>query len=90
MLYLITILRGLALGIFATSYGTIMLNRARTTDVQFLLLREIPTIFGRVLLFVATIALIAIGHIELTFLLVALLSLYFWFNNIEKLASNIN
>jgi len=87
LLYLVTVLRGLALGVFASSYGTIMLNRARGADIQFLLLREIPTIFGRVFVFVATLGLIATGHAELTFLLVALLSVYFWFNNIEKLTS---
>lgn len=85
MLYLVTIARGFALGVFASAYGAIMLNRARSTDIQFLLLREIPTIFGRVFLFVATLVFIAAGHVEFTFLLVALLSLYFWFNNIEKL-----
>ena len=86
MLYAITALRGFAVGIFATSYATLMFNRARSADAQFLVLREIPTIFGRVVLFLATLFFISIGQVELTFLLVAALSLYFWFNNLKKLS----
>ena len=85
MLYAVTALRGFAIGIFATSYATLMFNRARAADAQFLVLREVPTIFGRVVLFLATLFFISIGHIELTFLLVAALSLYFWFNNLNRL-----
>lgn len=87
MLYLVTALRGFALGVFASSYGALMYNRARGADAQFLVLREIPTIFGRVILFIATLFFISIEQMELTFLLVAVLSLYFWFNNISKLRS---
>lgn len=85
MLYIVTALRGFAVGIFATSYGAIMFNRARSDDAQFLVLREVPTILGRVLLFVITLILISIGKFELSFTVVAILSLYFWFNNIDTL-----
>jgi hypothetical protein len=85
MLYIATVLRGFAIGIFAMSYGSVMFNKARDADAQFLVLREVPTIFGRIVVFAAAIILISLGHFELTFLMVALLSLYFWFNNLEKL-----
>jgi hypothetical protein len=85
MLYLVTALRGFALGIFASAYGAIMFNRARSSDAQFLVLREIPTIGGRVILFLFALYFISIDQVELTFLLVAALSTYFWFNNINKL-----
>ncbi|MDO8589914.1 MAG: hypothetical protein Q7R69_01410 [bacterium] len=85
LLYMVTILRGFALGIFASAYGAIMLNRARSADAQFLVLREVPTILGRVIVFTTTLFLLSIGKFELSFLVVAFISLYFWFNNLENL-----
>lgn len=88
LLYVITALRGFALGVFVNAYGTIMFNRARSADAQFLVLREIPTILGRVILFILALILASVGEFELVFLVVALLSLYFWFNNIGVLTSS--
>jgi MFS family permease len=85
LLYTVTVLRGFSLGIFASAYGAIMFNRARKTDSQFLVLREIPTIFGRVVVFVSSLIFISIGKFELVFVLVAILSVYFWFNDIDRL-----
>ena len=85
MLYITTALRGFVLGIFAAAYGTTMFNRARSADAQFLVLREVPTIFGRVVLFGITLALLSVGQLELVFLVVAVLSLYFWFNDFDSL-----
>lgn len=85
LLYAVTVLRGLALGVFAAAYGAIMFNRARGNEAQFLVLREIPTILGRIIVFSLAIFLASIGQMELTFLLVACLSLYFWFNDIDRL-----
>lgn len=87
VLYIVTTLRGFALGIFASAYGVIMFNRARASDEQFILLREIPTIFGRVIVFSVTLAFIALGKFELSFLMVALISIYFWFNNLDILVA---
>src|SRR3989344_91994 len=85
LLYIVTVLRGFSLGIFASAYGAIMLNRARSADAQFLVLREVPTILGRVVLFIITLWLLSIDQFELAFLVVALLSMYFWFNNLDVL-----
>ena len=85
MLYTATALRGLVLGIFVAAYSTVMFNRARGADAQFLVLREVPTILGRVVLFGITLALLSVGQFELIFLVVAFLSLYFWFNNFDSL-----
>lgn len=89
MLYLITALRGFAIGVFAMSYGAVMMNRARGLDAQFLVLREVPTILGRLTIFLLAILFISIDKFELIFLLVALLSTYFWFNNINKLTKTV-
>ncbi len=85
LLYAVTALRGVALGIFVSAYSAIMFNRARSSDAQFLVLREIPTILGRVVVFVLAIFFASIGQFELTFLVVAVLSLYFWLNDIDSL-----
>ena len=85
MLYIVTALRGFAIGIFAMSYGAVMFNRARSEDAQFIVLREIPTILGRVIVFTASLILISMGHFELTFIIVGLFSLYFWFNKLNVL-----
>lgn len=87
MLYVITVIRGFSIGVFAMSYGAVMFNRARINDAQFLVLREIPTVFGRLIVFGISIFFISIDHFELTFVIVALLSTYFWFNNLKVLTS---
>ncbi|MFA6552282.1 MAG: MFS transporter [Candidatus Paceibacterota bacterium] len=84
-LYLVTTLRGFALGIFASAYGVMMFNRARSSDAQFIVLREIPTVFGRVIVFMITLIFFASGIFELSFLMIAIISLYFWFNNLDVL-----
>jgi len=68
MLYIVTTLRGFAIGIFSMSYGAVMFNRARNDDAQFIVLREIPTIFGRVMVFTISLIFISMGHFELTFI----------------------
>ena len=85
ILYIVTVLRGFSIGMFASSYGAIMFNRARSFDAQFLVLREVPTIFGRVIIFLITLFLISVDQFELSFLFVGLISLYFWFNNLDNL-----
>lgn len=86
LLYVVTVLRGFVLGIFASSYGAIMLNQARgKTGIHFLVMREIPTVLGRIGVFLISLFLISIGRFEMTFLIVAILSLYFWFNDLNVL-----
>lgn len=89
-LYAVTILRGFALGTFVSVYSAILLNRARPSDAQFLVLREIPTILGRIILFIVAIGLAALGHFDLTFLVVAAMSTYFWFNDVDSLLPSID
>ncbi len=89
LLYLVTVLRGFILGIFVAAYGAIMFNRARGADAQFLVLREVPTILGRIILFGTTLVLISIGQFELIFLVVAIISIYFWFNNLDSLTKQL-
>ena len=85
LLYAVTIIRGFALGVFVMAYQTVMFNRARSSDAQFLVLREVPTVAGRIILFLVALACIGSGHFELTFLFVALVSVYFWFVRTDRL-----
>ncbi len=84
-LYAATILRGFALGTFVSVYSSMIFNRARPSDAQFLVLREVPTILGRVILFIVAIGFATFGHFDLVFLVVAGVSVYFWFNNVDRL-----
>ena len=89
LLYIVTTIRGFAIGIFSMSYGAVMFNRARRShDAQFLVLREIPTILGRIIVFTLALILISLNNFELTFILVELLSAYFWFTNLKSLTHN--
>lgn len=55
MLFIVTVFRGFAIGIFAISYGEVLFNRARNDDAQFIVLREIPTIFERLIVFTVSL-----------------------------------
>lgn len=84
-LYIVSTIAGFATGLFANSYGSYMFNRARKYDAQFLVLREIPTITGRAILFVLALTFIHFGVAEYIFLVVAATCLYFCFYRLENL-----
>lgn len=85
-LYIITILRGFALGIFVSGYETLIINRIRGyKDAHMIVLREIPTVIGRAILFVLTLILISIGKIGVIFLIASIAPLYFLFTNLDIL-----
>jgi hypothetical protein len=60
-----------------------MYNQARKDDAQFLVLREIPTVLGRLILF--SIAILLYNHLPLIFLSVGIIFIYFWFLDTRKL-----
>jgi MFS family permease len=82
--YVGTIFVSLAMKTFLIPYGSLLYNRARKDDAQFLVLREIPTILGRQILFV--IALLFHNNLPIVFLIVGLLFTYFIFSNTRKLS----
>lgn len=82
-LYIGTILITLSLKTFTIPYGTLVYNSARKDDVHFLALREVPTIFGRQILFI--IALVFHNNLPIVFLFVASFFIYFLFFNTRKL-----
>jgi len=83
LFYLATIFATLSLKVFLVPYSSLMYNRARKDDAQFMVLREIPTISGRIILFL--LAILLHNHLPTLFLLVGILFIYFWFLDTKKL-----
>ena len=83
LFYIATIFATLVLKVFVVPYSSLMYNQARKDDAQFLVLREIPTVLGRLLLF--SIAILLHNHLPLIFLSVAIIFVYFWILDTRKL-----
>lgn len=83
LFYIATIFATLSLKVFLVPYSSLMYNQARKDDAQFLVLREIPTVLGRVILF--SIAILLHNHLPLIFLAVGIIFIYFWFLDTRKL-----
>ncbi|KKR43115.1 hypothetical protein A2356_01815 [Candidatus Nomurabacteria bacterium RIFOXYB1_FULL_39_16] len=83
LFYIATIFATLSLKVFLVPYSSLMYNQARKDDAQFLVLREIPTVLGRLILF--SIAILLHNHLSLIFLSVGIMFIYFWFLDTKKL-----
>jgi len=83
LFYIATIFATLSLKVFLVPYSSLMYNQARKDDAQFLILREIPTVLGRVFLFL--LAILLYNHLPILFLIVGLFFIYFWFLDTKKL-----
>lgn len=83
LFYIATIFATLSLKVFLIPYSSLMYNQARKEDAQFLVLREIPTVLGRLILF--SLAIFFHNHLPLIFLSVGIIFIYFWFLNTRKL-----
>lgn len=87
LFYIATIFVTLSLKVFLVPYSSLMYNQARKDDAQFLVLREIPTILGRLILF--SIAILLHNYLPFIFLFVGVIFIYFWFLDTRKLNSVI-
>jgi len=83
LFYIATIITTLSLKTFIVPYGSLMYNQARKDDAQFLVLREIPTVFGRLILY--SMAILFNKHLPLMCLSLGVIFMYFWFLNTRKL-----
>ncbi|MEQ1561094.1 MAG: MFS transporter [Nitrospira sp.] len=84
LFYLAIVLLTLSVKIFLVPYQSALFNSGRYDDAQFLVLREIPNVSGRLILYVVVALLYT--HLPFVFLLSALLFIYFWFLDLGKLA----
>ena len=83
LFYIATIFATLSLKVFLVPYSSMMYNQARKDDAQFLVLREVPTVLGRLILF--SIAILLHDNLPLIFLSVGIIFIYFWFLDTKKL-----
>jgi len=84
-LYVATILASFALKIFLVPYSSLLYNQARKDDAQFIILREVPVVLGRVILYGT--ALLMYNHLPILFLAIGILFSYFWFLDGRKLVA---
>lgn len=77
LFYVVTIVMAFVMKVFLVPYGSFLYNRARKDDAQFVVLREIPTIGGRLILF--ALAILLQDNLPILFLLIGILFIYFQF-----------
>lgn len=81
--YAASVFATLALKVFIVPYTSLLYNQARKDDAQFIILREIPVVLGRIILYVS--ALLLHDNLPILFILVGILFSYFWFLDTKKL-----
>jgi MFS family permease len=82
LFYLATIILALAIRTFIIPYQSMLFNSARKGDAQFLVLREVPVVIGRLVLY--SLAILLYNQVPILFLVVALSFAYFWFLDSRK------
>ena len=81
--YIATIFLTLSLKTFLVPYSSLLFNQARKDDAQFIVLREIPVVLGRIILYSS--AILFYNNLPILFLLIGILFIYFWFLDTRKL-----
>jgi MFS family permease len=83
MFYIATIFVAFSLKTFLVPYSSLLFNRARKDDAQFIILREIPVVLGRIILYGT--AILFYNKLPILFLIIGILFTYFWFLDTKKL-----
>lgn len=86
LFYMATVIMALSMKVFLVPYQSMLFNSARRDDAQFIVLREVPTVLGRLILYATTILLYK--KLPLVFLTVGIVFIYFWFFNSKKLVAS--
>jgi MFS family permease len=86
LFYIATIGMTLSLKTFLIPYSSIIFNQAREDDAQFIVLREVPVVLGRLLLY--GMAALLSDHLSIIFVLVGIVFIYFWFLDTKRLTLN--
>lgn len=81
--YLATFLFSLTSTAFIVPYFSILFNNARKDDAQFLVLREIPNVAGRFLLY--GLAIIFSNNLSNVFIISGVVLIFYWFFDTKKL-----
>lgn len=80
--YIVSLVGAFSFKIFNIPYSSFLYSQAQKDDAQFIILREIPTVLGRLVLF--GIALLVGEQIPLLFLFVAIVFSFFIFYNFKR------
>lgn len=80
--YIVTVGIALCMKVFLIPYQSFLFNNGRKDGAQFVVMREIPVVTGRVVLY--TVAFLLSDNIGLLFIIVALCSSYFLFIDTKK------
>lgn len=83
--YVATVGISLCMKVFLIPYQSLLFNNGRKDGAQFVVMREVPVVAGRIILY--TIAFFLSNNLDLLFLVVALCSSYFLFINTKKFES---
>ncbi len=81
--YIATLTMGLSLKTFLIPYRTVLWNSGRKDDAQFIVLREIPSFIGRVILL--SLAFILHDKLPVLFLIIGIIFIYFVILNTRKI-----
>jgi MFS family permease len=85
LFYVATFILTLNVKAFIVPYQSLLFNGARKEDAQFIVLREIPNVIGRLIIYV--LAFVFASNLSYVFLFTALLFVYFWFYDSRRLVS---
>lgn len=83
LFYLATFLLTLNVKAFVVPYQSLLFNGARNGDAQFLVLREIPNVIGRIIIYLLVITFSS--NVSSVFIFSAISFIYFWFYDSKKL-----
>lgn len=81
-IYLITILAGITSVLFALPFNALMFQRTQTSGLEMVLVRELPVVLGRIILF--SLVILFSNNPSTVFLFAGLSYLYFIFVNVTK------
>lgn len=82
--YIATVFATLALQVFLVPYSSLLYNQARKGDAQFIILREVPVVLGRIILYGS--ALLLYNNLPILFIFIGTIFSYFWFLDTKKLS----
>ncbi len=88
LFYIATFALTLNVKAFVVPYQSLLFNNAHKSEAQFLVFREAPNIIGRIILY--CLAIVFAWNLSLVFIFSALVFVYFWFFDTNKLAVEQN
>lgn len=86
LFYIATFILSLSIRAFVVPYQSLLFNNGRRSDAQFIVLREIPNVSGRIILY--SFSILFTEYFHYVFIMAALSFIYFLFFDTRKLVLN--